>query len=219
MFSDLGGKDARHYFGRFVKKWNEGKLKKHFYDGSLDEDAVVAASTAAHDWGIRAVDAGKFALGRTSTEMSQLSTNRHSRTRQGDREEEGDYDRGGRRHRGRSSSHRRKEERRRDRARRRAVEEELVPVETGHEGRVQRRQAANAAFHAAAAEADDLADGTAVPSSVLMGEGDSLARAKAAAAKKEVWRSARDRKRALRASAAAAKEDSFMADFKARHGL
>lgn len=204
-FTDLSSVEARNLFAKFVRRWNSGKLSRRYYDLSSNTPAEgsrqrrgrsppparsVLAAAPAHAPPPRAVSKSGIRY--------EASAPQHSE--------------------GRSAA--RKAARRRQREAQRAVEFELVPPKDGFAGRLERRKAASAAFHAGAAEAEDLRDGTSVvPQAQLFGHGDDLAQLKASARRQAKWQEKREARRAERAAQALAKEQAFLEDFKARNGL
>ncbi|SNX86396.1 uncharacterized protein MEPE_05105 [Melanopsichium pennsylvanicum] len=49
---EIPSKDARHYFYRFVRRWNDGKLPDEYYEGKVRSSAAAAGSSSQtrHRW-------------------------------------------------------------------------------------------------------------------------------------------------------------------------
>ncbi|CDS01401.1 uncharacterized protein SPSC_04900 [Sporisorium scitamineum] len=56
---EISSKDARRYFDRFIRCWNEGKLNDDYYKGKIRGASSAAGSSTRHRWGFTAASAAE----------------------------------------------------------------------------------------------------------------------------------------------------------------
>ncbi|TKY88568.1 hypothetical protein EX895_002557 [Sporisorium graminicola] len=56
---EISSQDARRYFERFVRRWNEGRLDDDFYTGKIRGASVASGSGTRHRWGFATASAAE----------------------------------------------------------------------------------------------------------------------------------------------------------------
>ncbi|KAI8967497.1 hypothetical protein BDF20DRAFT_829275, partial [Mycotypha africana] len=145
-FDELEAKEARRYFKKFVKKWNQHELKEKYYQGFNSSAQLEASESTRYKWAF-ANKLNKFELDTVRDSVDSMTSKgaaSPSIKRRAaplgpalpdtfDKEEQ--YE---------SERYNRKYEARKEKERREAILDEVAPRETGREAALAKKRALNA---------------------------------------------------------------------------
>ncbi|EDQ91299.1 uncharacterized protein MONBRDRAFT_36210 [Monosiga brevicollis MX1] len=78
---DLDREDSRHYFRKFIKRWNRGDLSHRYYDGAYSAPAATSDERSSYAWGAKRVKHGPVAPDRETLQSYKRSVEKSERHR------------------------------------------------------------------------------------------------------------------------------------------
>ncbi|KAF0701252.1 Aste57867_8246 [Aphanomyces stellatus] len=182
-FDDLTSADAQGYFGKFVHKWNGGKLDSMYYT-KIPQHILEGIQRTKHKWGLKMNETERLELASTKDTVD-ISTNKgtnhpppyksHPQTSKAtsasfaSKKRDDDSDR--------DSDDERKRAKRDKKTyvkHKEMVLEELAPKATGREATIEKKRQVAASVHGAARQNEDAKDGLTLSDAFLMGGSDDF---------------------------------------------